>query len=606
MKIQRFLCSIGLFAVLSCFGARLGAQENPTPFQASPVVPSKVFDTILGKAYRVHTVQKGHTLYSICRAYQTSADSILKDSPDNQVQIDEFIYIPFRLLPGEKTQDFVRFTGKRPWAVVFLQQDEVAQRVPPTAETKPLRPVPENTVAETPVTDTETPASAETEEETVPTKEKTKKRRDRKEEELVFESDTVSAEDTLALLLADSVFVPPHPQAKPHKDTLQVSLLLPLYSNTPQDKKAYIYLPFFEGVTVAWQEHLDPLFFVPPVYDTVFDQDSNLMLQPVVPAPDTNRNKVHIQLKVYDLTQSVNSLDQIVNDPVFQRSDAVVATAFVDQFEVLDSLSKAWQMPVIHPISERDSMGVANPYFMQLAASYRTQIDHIADFVREHHARARILIISDSTASETHKAEYMRSLLPGSEWHYFNPATVEMLEGLGENHKKTVIIPFYRQEITTVKTVLPLRQTKGNITIIAPNVWLDYASIDLDYYIQNHLTVYHTFCNTVQNTDILDFSRKYYFLYHVLPNPLAYRGYKTMLWLLQNLNAHNADFMRYLDASLQETEDAETDNTGAGNASDENAIFRLHEREMGGFENKDVHFVRVTESGLEHMRKSQE
>ena len=605
MKIQRFLCSIGLFALLSCFCARLGAQENPTPFQASPVVPSRVFDTIFGKAYRVHTVQKGHTLYSICRAYQTSADSILKDSPDNQVQIDEYVYIPFRLLPGEKAQDFVRFTGKRPWAVVFLQQDEAVQTVPSAVAATPTPAVSENTVAETPATDPETPASPETEEEeNAPGKEKAKKRRDRKEE-LVFEPDTVPVKDTLALLLPDSVFVTPHPQAKPHKDTLQVSLLLPLYSNTPQDKKAYIYLPFFEGATVAWQEHIDPLFFVPPVYDTVFDQDSNLMLQPVLPDPDTNRNKVRIQLKVYDLTQSVNSLEEIVNDPIFQRSDAVIATAFVDQFEILDSLSKAWQMPIIHPISERDSMGVANPYFMQLAASHHTQIDHIADFVRKHHARARLIILSDSTESETRKAEYMQSLLPGSEWHYFNPATVEMLEGLGENNKKTVIIPFYRQEITAVKTVLPLRQTKGNITIIAPNVWLDYASIDLDYYIQNNLTVYHTFCHTAQNTDLLDFSRKYYFLYHVLPNPLAYRGYKTMLWLLQNLNARNADFMRYLDASLLETEDAETDNTpdAAGDASDENAIYILHEREMGGFENKDVHFMRITENGLEPYRQ---
>ena len=572
MKIQHFLYSICLFSLLFLAGTRLEAQEAPTPFQASPVVPANVVDTILGKAYRVHTVQKGHTLYSICRAYQTSADSILKDSPDNQVQIDEFIYIPLRLLPGEDPKDFVRFTGKRPWAVVFLQKDEIVQVVVPPAEEKPAvnTEATENTVSEADTVAASPIAMADST--------TSKKRRNRKEDRIAEPDTLLAAADTLEILLPDSVFATPYPQEKAYKDSLRVSLLLPLYSNTPQDKKAYIYLPFFEGASVAWQEFIDPLFFTPPVPDTVFDleQDSLIVLPPAEPAPDTA--KPYIQLKVYDLTQSANSLEEIINDSIFRLSDAVLATAFIDQFEILDSLSKEWQMPIIHPLSERDSMGMGNPYFIQLAASYRTQIDHIADFIKQHHAHAHILILCDSSVAETRKAEYLQSLLPQSEIFYFNTATVEMLEALGENNKKTVIVPFYRQEITAVKTMLPLRQTKGNITIIAPNVWLDYASIDLDYYLQNNLTVYHTFCNDVQTTDLLAFSRKYYFLYHALPNPLAYQGYTTMGWLLEQLSTHNADFMRHLDE-------------------------QLYEREMGGFENKELHFVRVTENGLKHYNQ---
>lgn len=587
MKIQPFLCRISIFIFLSCTGARLGAQESQTLFQATPVVPSKTVDTILGKAYRVHTVQKGHTLYSICRTYQVAADSILKDSPQNQVDIEELIYIPLHLLPGEREQDFSRFAGKRPWAVVFLKKDEVAQMVPPV-ETKAAIPTAESTVPEN-ISDST--ADPEISEETSPEKEKTRKRRERKNEHMSA-ADTLLVADTLAFL-PDSVLLSPHPQAKPHKDSLRISLLLPLYSNTPQDKKAYIYLPFFEGATVAWQEFLDPSFFIPPVSDSITIQDSMTMLSPSKPDSDTSH--VHLQLKVYDLTQSANSLDEIVNDSLFRLSDAVIATAFVDQFKILDSLSKEWQMPLIHPISERDSMGAGNPYFIQLAASYSTQINHIAGFIQKHHARARVIIISDSTAAETRKAEYLQELLPESERYHFNASTVEILNGLSEDNKKTVIVPFYHQEITAVKTVLPLRQTKGNVTIIAPNVWLDYPSVDLDYYIQNNLTVYHTFCNTARNAGLMEFSRKYYFLYHALPNPLAYRGYKTMLWLLDKLKAHNTDFMLYPETESEEegVQDEETE-----------VSYNLQERSIGGFENRDVHFVRITGNGLEHYKSN--
>lgn len=577
MKIYRLFCVFWFCSILSV-GTRLVAQDTPTtPFQTSPVEISRVVDTILGKAYRVHTVQKGHTLYSICRAYQTSADSILKDSPDNQVQIDELIYIPFRFQPDEKPQDLTRFTGKRPWAVVFLQKDE----------------------------HTETLIFADNPEK----EEKIKNRRERKkneEQEMETATDTVSTSsvDTLFVEIPDSVFVTPHPQPKENKEELHISLLLPLYSSTPQDKKAYIYLPFFEGATIAWQEFTDPLFFNPPVPDTLVVRDSTLfpdsvvvykkLMPAILPPPDTG--KANIRLKVYDLTQSADALDKIVNDAYFRTSDAVIATAFVDQFQQLDSLSKEWEMPLIHPLSERDMMSLGNPYFVQLAASYSTQISHIADFVKKHHPRAHILIVSDSTENEARKAEYLLSLLTDSsqnpqevQWLYFNPETVSLLEELSKGTQKTVIIPFYRKEITAVKTVLPLRQSKGNITIIAPNVWLDYATIDLDYFIQNNLTVYHTFCNAVQNTDFMEFSKHYYLLYHGLPNLLAYQGYKAMLWLTNMLNVYNADFVRHLEETIH-TEDMEDSN-----------IYMFRERNAGGFENTDVHFVKVTDSKLEHI-----
>ncbi len=567
MKTYRSVCKIFLCTLLLRAGMDSHAQEPQAPYQPVPVVVSQTIDTVAGKAYRVHVVQRGHTLYSICKAYRTSADSLLKDSPENQVQADEFIYVPLRLLPDEDPARFTKFAGKRPWAVVFLYKDVALQ-----VETQPE-----------PVTD----------------ESKGRRRRERKEERRIEPDTVVAATDTLAPLVEDSVFIMPRPQAKAAKDSLRVSLLLPLYSNTPQDKKAYIYLPFFEGATVAWQEFIDPGFFIPPVDDTILRQDTlAATAQDVMPdtssvmadtsfLSDTSRSRPFLHLRIYDLTRSACSLDSILNDDHFRLSDAVIATAFVDQFQILDSVSKEWEMPLVHPISERDSMSAGNPYFIQLSASYGNQISHIADFIGKHHSRARILIISDSTAGEARKAGCLQSLLPGSEHLYFNAATVAELEKLGESKQKTVIVPFYRKEITAVKTMLPLRQTKGNISIIAPNVWLDYPTVDLDYYIQNHLVVYHTFCNGARNSGFKEFSKKYYFLYHGLPNTLAYQGYKASSWLFEMLSGHNADFVRHLIDMEQKNE---------------NAPYLFHERDLGGFENTDVHFVRVTENGLEHIR----
>ena len=92
MRTRLCLTSIGLALLLSFMPGQ--AQQAKTGFQASPVTVTRTVDTVLGKAYFVHEVQKGHTLYSICKAYRTEAGQILKDSPESEVQIGEYIYIP--------------------------------------------------------------------------------------------------------------------------------------------------------------------------------------------------------------------------------------------------------------------------------------------------------------------------------------------------------------------------------------------------------------------------------------------------------------------------------------------------------------------------------
>lgn len=605
MKAVSVFSKIALFTLLLPGMFRLEAQEST--YRPVPVSISHTLDTVAGKVYFVHTVQRGHTLYSICRAYQTTAEALLKDSPESQVQADEFVYIPFNPALWNSKAQAERFTGKRPLCVLALlpPADVNGNDAGYTAATRTA-----DTIADVPTTT----AIPDNEPEITDKEDKAQARRSRREareaakaeahaDRLDDEESNLEANEE-QIQINDSLY---HLelQEKPHKDTLRISLLLPLYSNTPQDPKAYVYLPFFEGASVAWQQMLDPEFFIPAPTDTatvlldslLTDSISTPIVQPVPPiqpdilpdtsCKDTTRRPV-LQLKLFDLTQSVESIDETIADEYFLQSDAVIATAFVDHFNRLDSVSQQAGLPLIHPVSERDSMGVGNPYLIRLAASYTTQLSQLAEFVQRKYPKARILIISDSSQSEVDKADRLSELIYQSERLYFNTTTAGLLEELAEESKRPVVIlPFYRKEISAVKTVLPLRQNKGNFTIIAPAVWLDYSTIDLDYFIQNHLTVYNTFYGIHQNPDFLDFSKKYYFLYRGLPNTLAYQGYCVMRWLIDMLQTFNADFMRHIE-SEEATQNAQP-------------FYRLEQRSVGGFENRNIQFIKIEPDGIERL-----
>lgn len=577
MRTRFCLTLIGMALLLGFMPGQ--AQQANTGFQPSPVKVSRTVDSVLGKAYFVHEVQKGHTLYSICKAYKIEAGQILKDSPESEVQIGEFLYIPLdeSLITGMERLE--KFDGKRPWAVVFYERDHQG----------------ENRYA----TDMGDKAKDKGKD-----KNRKSRRKKNKEESLTQTEETVLQADTSNIASTDVPSIEPETsrlKRKAAKDSLQISLLLPLYSDMPESRRAYIYLPYFEGASIAWIEQTDSAYFIPPVDSSLIALDSLAVpgdsLQVIRPKPmpspiykpRASKKQPGLKFKLYDIAQTLYASDQhsrslhnTLNDPEFRESDVIVAGAFASQFPLIDSFSRKHQIPLMHPFSERDSMAVGNPWFMQASASSLAQIQKVASYVQNHFPdTALVIIVSDSSQTERAKAKALHQMLPGSKRYLFNPVTQILLEDLVMD-TAVILVPFYQEEITAVKTFLPLRQGKGNITMIAPATWLEYSTTDVDYFLQNNLTVYSTFQADKEGPEFKEFARKYYMVYHGMPGTLAYQGYLGFRWLMDMLTEYNADFMRHI-------EDAE-----------ENP-FQLEERPSGGFESTDIRIFKLTANGLKEM-----
>lgn len=257
-----------------------------------------------------------------------------------------------------------------------------------------------------------------------------------------------------------------------------------------------------------------------------------------------------------------------------------MAAAFAKEFPLLDNYCAEHHIPLIHPLSERDSLAVFNPWFVQLCASHQTQLAAIAAFAGTRFGGHRILIISDTTDSERRKAEYLHLMLSDAAYRIFDAELEKELELYGdeENTEKTLIIPFYAKEITAVKTLLALRQSKG-VSLLAPSVWLDYPTIELSYFLQNNLCVYSAFGRSTNSSAFKDFARNYYRVYKGLPNKMAYQGYLSLKWLINRLSADNTNFLLHNPAG---------DGYNPG-----------PRQGMAGFENVMVRFLRLTPSGLE-------
>ncbi len=193
--MRRFVSLIFLCAVFLMVQAQQKDAQQGSGFQASPVIVSNYYDIENGKYFRVHIVEKGHTLYSIAKAYKCAVSDIIKTSSDNTISIGEAVRIP--LFSQEDIKSFVRYNVSD----TLAKNQQLAQAAD-EIQAAPTVPINETDIS--------------------------------------IKSQSTSEK-----------YLPLQP-----KDIINISLMLPLYtSDINFPKKQYYFLTMLEGVLVAVEEN---------------------------------------------------------------------------------------------------------------------------------------------------------------------------------------------------------------------------------------------------------------------------------------------------------------------------------------------------------------
>jgi LysM repeat protein len=468
-------------------------------FQASPVTVSSFYDVENGKYYRVHVVEKGHTLYSIAKAYKCIISDIIKSSPqgDNTVSIGEPLLIP--LFDRKNLSSLVRYNVA----------DTLAKR---------------SAITEQPLTPAE-------------------------------------KHDTLQYISPE------------RKDVINVSLMLPLYTDEPSfPKKQYYFLPILEGALLAIED---------------IDNDTGSK----------------INLNVFDLTENESSWNLVKNNPKFLQSDLILCAAYKNIFPRIDSLSRKNHIPLVHLHSERDSVSHGNPYFIQLLPSISTQIEVLADTLIAYFHNGNFVIFDEekTTVDGLKMARYLHSLLEkAKKEHKFEPLNIHLYDPNEAGYEKfstlldkkhvNVVCGFTHKEIRLANMFVPLLKNNPDkengmlmndyyISLFGPATWAYFTKIDPELFRHTSFTYFNTFATRLDPAASKVFEKDFFDRYGTLPDGMAYKGYMFSKWIFAALQKYNTDFIRHLDeCNSYPVLGAKFD-------------FKF-DAKTGGFENKSIEFVR--------------
>lgn len=334
------LLPIILLLIFSAYSSDLCAQ-----FQATPVKKSDNHVTSNGKDYYVHEVRKGHTLYSIAKAYGVTEEEIKACNPaisDNALSVGLVIKIPDHTRSGTEVKDD---TQKR----FLIHQVKPKETLSALARKYGIR------VDDIKQANPEIRGGIQIGQEVkIPRNKIT-----------IVQSEPTVLNEPLNLDSALSVLT--HEEEKPEQpcsstsyihnnEHFEIAMLLPLHVEETEnllfdntlDENYFRYYEFLEGAYLA----LDSL----------------------------RQSGLNVTFSVYDTDRNPEKVKQLIRSGQLNQVDLIIGPVYPGELEVAAPFAKNRQIPLVTPLSSFD-LTTGNPYVFQARLKPERQIEGAIDYL---------------------------------------------------------------------------------------------------------------------------------------------------------------------------------------------------------------------------------
>jgi LysM repeat protein/ABC-type branched-subunit amino acid transport system substrate-binding protein len=511
----------------------------PVFAQKGEIKKSTKTETVEGKKYYLHTVEKGQTLYAIAKAYNLAVNDILLENPDalNGIKPGDVLKIPFEK-PAVPVKPVVNDTASFIHKVESGQTLYSISKMYGTTEDAILKLNPTAKAGLKIGQDLKIPGKKNT----VP----------------AIGTTTASGTDTLFLVNKKAVynFALMLPLQLGNVDAIDPDRITKGEIDFPQKAEAAV--EFYEGILIA--------------------------------VDSMRKTGMKINLHVYDTDDADSAKVQAILDkPEFKTIDLIIGPFSPGPFYTVSNWANEHHVAIVSPVSPANRVLFKHPDAIKALPSLSTQMDQLAVFVGEHHKTDNVILVSSGNAKEQAVAAAFRvnvsKLLFGTATD-----TIKMTHGISgieallkKDKNNVLIIPSNSQTyVSDLLRQLNTLSDKYVIEVYGLSTWTGYDNLDPEYlrklqfhYVAPWYVDYDSSAATKQ------FLKKYDHNFHGDPGVYAFAGYDAGLFFLNALNTYGTDFYQKL---------AEIKGEGLQQGFD----FYRSDAESG-YENRGVRFVQVVD-----------
>ncbi len=274
---------------------------------------------------------------------------------------------------------------------------------------------------------------------------------------------------------------------------------------------------------------------------------------------------VNLQLYESDDKDSLK-LVQIVNDPKFKDLDMIFGPLYASGFKTISKEAKARRIPIVSPITQQNKILFDNVYISKTNPSQFTLLESLADYcidsLSKMNANVVLVLLSDKDKKELSFVNAFKK--------YYN----EKQKVLGKTLKDTVTLA---RGINGVKAAYKANVKNVIVTLSANQVFLaDFTTqlalfadrkdfllcgwqnltetdnIDQEYLNQFNFTFPYQF-NITNLAAYKGIAKPYFEKMQTIPGEYYYLGYDMAWYYLKNLKDNGPDFIHHLQDLPMET-----------------------------------------------------
>ncbi|MDZ4663345.1 MAG: LysM peptidoglycan-binding domain-containing protein [Bacteroidota bacterium] len=276
--------------------------------------------------------------------------------------------------------------------------------------------------------------------------------------------------------------------------------------------------------------------------------------------------KINLELHDLDDKDSLNMVN-ITSSLDKKQTDFIFGPMYANGFKTISVKAKELNIPIVSPITQQNKFLYENIYASKTNPSQYTMVEALADYIldslKPKKARVLLNIASEKDAKEIGFAKAFKQ--------YYNEkarklgyalkdtlSTVRGIAGIKANHEagiKNVVVSLSSNQIliTDFTTQLALFADKKDITLCGfEETSTSFDNIDQEYL--NQLNYTFPSANNLTNTKAYQsIISKYWEKQNTYPGKFYFIGFDIGMYYLNNLRDHGADFIFRLNELPSET-----------------------------------------------------
>jgi len=489
-----------------------------TSIFAQPVnVKSTRIETINGKSFYIHTVEKGQTLYGISKIYSISVDEILEYNPDASLGLKKGSELKILSKTSVFKTDqatirtavdtgFFEHTVKVGETLYSISKeykvtvDQIKNKNPKMGD--------HISVGEKVV---------------IPVAKKVESKINNSDivekinQGVVIEKEITNPIDTVKKVV-ESIKI-----TKSFRGYYEVALMIPLYLSDADNAKV---------------ENIKSLKDLSSVKSFSFIQFYESFL---IALRQFEEKGIKVTLKVYDVVNDTTKLNRIVSSQDFANVDLIVGPFFTNTYRVASRWAMQNQVFIVNPFSSRNDLFKNNPFSVKLTPSNLDEATKIAQYCNSKYADANVLILHNASDSEKKMVSLIKqqfvalnSKVSVKDMIYSEKGINGVSEKLDDNRNNILITLFTKEALVTnfVRRLYELK--RDNITLFGAIEWMDYDNIETDYLENLKLHYYNTYFVDYSDESVIKFIEKFRLEYNTEPelSKYAFQGYDVCTYFV--------------------------------------------------------------------------